>query len=178
MNWKLKASIQNAVSLLPSRLSYDAYYFIQRYFGNLRKQNPASRLQAGIGIVDRIYKQNQSIVSKTFLEVGTGHSLNLPIALWLSGASKVITVDLNPYLKPELVFEDITYIRNNLHKIMVLFGTYVELPFFQERLNQLISWNGYSITDLLGAMNISYLAPGRCYTAKYSNSCDRLSYFL
>ncbi|MGR3302934.1 MAG: hypothetical protein ACUZ8I_10590 [Candidatus Scalindua sp.] len=73
--------------------------------------------------MDLIREQNQVMESKTFLEVGTGRRMNLPIALWLGGASKIITVDLNPYLKAELIFRDLAYMRNNQQKVKKLFGT-------------------------------------------------------
>ena len=39
MNWKTKAFIQNAVSKIPSSLSYEFYYRLQRNFGTLKNIN-------------------------------------------------------------------------------------------------------------------------------------------
>ena len=113
MNYKLKAKIQHLVSILPSSLSHAAYYWMQRNFGGLRKDNlnPMSRLEAGIETCNRIEKIGRSFVGATFLEIGTGRRINTPLAFWLLGAEKVVTVDLNPYLKEELVKNDLDYIQ-------------------------------------------------------------------
>ena len=67
MNWKLKAAIQNLVALLPSRLSYDVYYLLQRYFGSLRTSNPTSRLQAGVEIIRRIQQAGCPVLDYLFI---------------------------------------------------------------------------------------------------------------
>ncbi len=115
MNYKLKAKIQNLVNVLPTSLSYPLYYWMRRHFGGLRKENlnPMSRLKARIETCKRIEKIGRSFVGATFLEVGTGRRLNTPLAFWLLGAERVITVDLNPYLKEELVKNDLDYIQKN-----------------------------------------------------------------
>ena len=48
----------------------------------------------------------------TLLEVGTGRRLNVPLILWLLGAEKITSVDLNRYLRPELVAVDMDHYRN------------------------------------------------------------------
>lgn len=159
MNWKLKARVQNFIALLPSSTSYKVYYFLQRNFGGLRKSSPLSRLEAGFKVAELIRKQNRSLSSKTFLEIGTGHQLNLPIALWLCGASRIVTVDLNPYLKYDLVKEDIAYIRDNFGTLVERFSGFSEHPVFINRLEKLVNWTGESLLDLLGFLNIQYMAP-------------------
>src|SRR5574341_1571840 len=121
MKWKQKARIQNLIARLPSSLSYAAYYFIQRRFGGLRSDTPLSRLQAGIKIAQVIRQHGRDLRSSTVLEIGTGTQINLPLALWLAGASRSVTVDLHPYLKAELVFDDIVYIRRNRQEVETLF---------------------------------------------------------
>lgn len=160
MNWKLKARLQNLIGILPSSLGYHLYYYAQRHFGGLRSVNPIRRLKAGVGIMDRIRQHNQAIESQTFLEIGTGRSVNLPIALWLCGASRVITVDLNPYLKPELVSEDISFMRDNQQKVKDVFGSYSHQPIFQERFERLLTHaRNMSTRRLLSALNIECMAP-------------------
>ena len=101
MNWKLKAKIQNAVSFFPSSASYATYYWMQRHFGALKKMNPINKLTAGIETCMRIKKVGRDPVGKVFFEVGTGRAPITPLAYWLMGAQKTITIDLNPYLKEE-----------------------------------------------------------------------------
>src|SRR5262245_61947545 len=94
MNWKTKARLQNAIALLPPRIGNALYYFGQRRFGGLRTALPTSRLEAAREVVGRIESQNRSVSGAAFLEIGTGHQINLPIGLWLCGAARVVTVDL------------------------------------------------------------------------------------
>ena len=157
MKWKAKAQLQHAVSLLPPSLSYSVYYWIQRHFGELRKVNPVTRLTAGIGVCKRIKQFGRTPIGGTFLEVGTGRRINTPVAYWLNGARKIITVDLNPYLKEELVREDIAYIAENKEKIKRLFDNY----FFEDRFRSLLDLaNGeWHLSDLLELCKVDYLAP-------------------
>ena len=99
MHWKLRATSQNTVSLLPTSFSYAAYYWIQRHFGGLRQTNPVSRLSAGIETWKLIQKAGYDPVEKVFFEVGTGREPVVPMAYWLMGAKKTITIDVNPYIK-------------------------------------------------------------------------------
>jgi SAM-dependent methyltransferase len=170
MNWKLKAKIQNLISLLPDSLSYSIYYWIQRNFGSLResKLNPTSRLIGGIETVKRLEQVGRSPVGSTFLEVGTGRKINTPLAFWLLGAEKIITVDLNPYLKEELVREDLDYIVKNKSEIEGLFGNRI----FNDRLNVLLEFieSPYELKNLLKFINIEYIAPGDASRLNLSES--------
>ncbi|MDB9337868.1 MULTISPECIES: methyltransferase domain-containing protein [Cyanophyceae] len=173
MNWKLKAKIQNLVSLLPPNISFLFYNWIQRNFGSLKKNklNPISRLQAGIETCKRIEKLGQSPVGATFLEVGTGWRINTPLAFWLLGAERIITVDLNPYLKEELVKADLEYIKNHATQIEDLF----ENRIVNNRLNLLISFtqSPFNFQDLLQFINVDYIAPGDASQLSIpSNSID------
>lgn len=159
MKWKQKALVQNIIAKLPSELSYELYYIAQRRFGGLRYINPVSRLLAGIGTINKIQEQNHDVLGKTFLEIGTGRRLNVPIALWLCGAAKIVTVDLNPYLKEELVLQDIAFIRQARIDIKSLFGNHAKTEIFQERFYQLIRTR-FTLESLLKTINIEYLAPG------------------
>lgn len=160
MNWKLKARLQHVIGMLPSSLGYRLYYYAQRHVGGLRKTSPIGRLQAGVGIMDRIQRCTKKIDSKTFLEIGTGSSVSLPIALWLCGASRVITVDLNPYLKLELVAEEISFMKEHQEHIKDIFGTFSRHPIFHERLKQLFNHaRDLKPARLLNALNIEYMAP-------------------
>jgi hypothetical protein len=107
MNWRLKAKIQNIVDLLPPSFSYPVYYLLQKYFGSLRGETPVNNLCAGIDICKIIEKLGRSIIGNTFLEIGTGRTINIPLAFWLIGAKEITTIDINSYLKEELVRKNI-----------------------------------------------------------------------
>ena len=158
MHWRLKAFIQNLVDMLPFNLAYPVYYKIQRAFGALKTTDPLEDFGRSISICNAIKQQNYKISGKQFLEIGTGRTINVPIGLWLCGASRIITVDLNPYLNEELVIESIGYIRQHGGEIEKLFDNFSQTPQFKDRLNQLISVKS-NLDALLEIMNIEYLAP-------------------
>lgn len=159
MHWKLKAKIQNAISLLPSSASYTAYYWIQRRFGGLRQVNPISRFTAAIETWKRIQGQHYIPSGKVFLEVGTGRVPLVPLAYWLMGAEKTITIDLNPYLKADLVSESLQYISENEEKILRLFGSLIH----KERFEELLTFSRrshLSVSAFLDLCRVDYIAPG------------------
>jgi hypothetical protein len=159
MNWKIKSAIQNLIELLPDKLSYEAYYRAQRYFGGLRKLNPSSRLIAGIDIWRRIEKHGQSPIDKVFFEVGTGRVPIVPLAFWLMGAKGVISIDLNRYLKEELVRECLQIIYREKDSVADRFGLLMD----KDRFKQLLSLGKEkktSVEKLFNLCNIKYIAPG------------------
>jgi hypothetical protein len=135
MNWKLKAAVQNIISCLPSAQSYNVYYWVQRRFGKLGRVNPSSRLIAGIETWKRIQRHVHSPSGKVFLEVGTGRAPLVPLAYWLMGAKSTITIDLNPYLKEDLIAENLHYISQNKEDILRLFGSLINRKRFNELLD-------------------------------------------
>ena len=157
MRWKLKSKIQHALSLLPSSASYAAYYQIQRNFGGLRQINPVKKLSAGIETWKRILEQSYNPANKVFLEIGTGRITLIPLSFWLMGAEKTITIDLNPYLKEELVRESLQYIAENQEEIQNLFGSLLN----KTRFEQLLEFNkaNFSINKFLNVCRIDYFAP-------------------
>ena len=158
VHWKLKAIIQNAVSLLPSDVSYEAYYRLQRKYGGLRFVSPIVGMEDGIRIVDGIEKAGRSVEQRVFLEVGTGRTVSTPIALWLSGAARVITIDLNPYLKRELIEEEINYIREHQDSVKAMFSGRPDQDGFLERFNILLE-EKTSVDEFLKKAGIEYVAP-------------------
>lgn len=158
MHWKTRAFIQNAVSFLPDSLSYPSYYFIQRNFGRLRRLSPTERYEAGAKIWKRLRDINYNPVGKVFFEVGTGRVPTVPLSFWLMGAEKTITVDLNPYLRPELVREQIAYTAEHQEEVRAIFGSYL----IEDRLQQLVSLSAEKnlpLDKFLKTCGIEYLAP-------------------
>jgi SAM-dependent methyltransferase len=160
MNWRTKARIQNAIASLPFG-SGAVYYRLQRMFGGLRKglNTPGERFLAAIRIAEWIETAGATVVDKRFVEVGTGHMVNVPTALWLMGASETVTVDLNPYLSATLVNESMDYIREHAPEIRAVFGRRADNNAFHSRLEQLIGFSG-DLDELLAMMNVRYLCPG------------------
>lgn len=158
MNWRRKAQIQNLVAALPRA---DAiYYAIQRTVGSFRPGRVPARdwLDAAALMVAWVEGTGRSVVGGRFLEVGTGRSVTLPLALWLWGARSVVTVDLNTYLSGALVMESLDYLRAHKVEVTELFGARAETEEFKERFGRLISFSG-DLKSLLGLATIEYLAP-------------------
>ena len=112
MKWRTKARLQNLIAGLPEPLADYCYFQMQRHFGNLRSPTPVKPLTVGCQIAGAIHEQ-RPLTGMQIMEVGTGRSLALPILLWLLGAGSVTTVDVNRYLRPELVRSDLVYLRSN-----------------------------------------------------------------
>jgi len=174
MNWKTKAFIQNIIALLPSAFSYEFYYQLQRRFGSLKKFNPEGRLNSGVGIAKQLRSLGMEIKNKSVFELGTGRAPLAPLAFWLMGASKITTVDLNPYVKSELVEDSIKYISENRERIEKLFGEYL----ITERLEKLISLSGnkFDLKDFFELCSIEYKAP--CDASETYLAESSIDYFV
>jgi SAM-dependent methyltransferase len=157
VNWKFKAAIQNVLGGLPPVLTNPVYYGLQRTCGGLRSATPFSRMAAGIEIVRRLQEFDRSVQSAAFLEIGTGHQLNLPLSLWLCGAGQVTTVDLNRYLKERLVLNDITYLRQHEDEAKALFAEFSQHDLFEKRFARLTAAG--SLREVFSMTNIRYWAP-------------------
>ena len=168
MRWKIKAIVLNCISILPSSISYAVYYWIQRYFDNLRRMNPDSRLKAGIEIWKRIIALGYDPIGKTFFEVGTGRVPIIPLAFWLMGAERIITIDINPYLKAELIKESLQYISDNEEGIKRLFGALLN----EKNFNDLMKFHknvSFSKSLFLALCHIDYIAPGDAAKTSLAN---------
>jgi SAM-dependent methyltransferase len=76
----------------------------------------------------------------------------------LGGASQIVTVDPNPYLKWELVLEDLAWIRNFPWEVKALFGGHARNPLFQQRFSRLLQTQA-RLEDLCRMMSVRYLSP-------------------
>lgn len=159
MNWKLKAFIQNFVAVFPKNLSYELYFQMQRNFGGLKKPfSPLGHFSVGTGMLKKIQQHGKNFIGKTFLEVGSGRVPLLPVAFWLCGAGKIITVDLNLYMRDELVKDMLFFIKNKESEVKNIFGTLLN----EERFNLLFNYSRKSKInkkDILKLCQIEYLAP-------------------
>ena len=170
MHWKLKAAVQNAVCLLPSSTSYAAYYWLQRHFGGLRQINPIGQLSAGVETWKRIIRHDCDPTGTTFFEVGTGRAPLVPLAFWLMGAEKTITIDMNPYMKVELVRESLRYITSRHEEIEHLFGEFLE----KERYQALLVFADnpdFSLPEFLDFCRVDYVAPGNAASTGLPPQC-------
>jgi hypothetical protein len=157
MNWMFKALVQNSVALLPDPWSHRVYYAMQRRFGGLKAVDAVEKIKQGVELAALLREMGRDVHGASFLEVGTGRRLNLPLSLWLLGAERVFTIDLNPYLKEELVREDVAQIRAQRAAIADLFGAQLRM----DRLDRVIALaDDFSLDALLKTCSIEYIAPG------------------
>jgi len=158
MNWQSKARIQNVIAALPA--SDAIYYAVQRAVGSLRpgRTNPLEWFEAAAQLVEWIESAGRTVGGASFLEVGTGRQLNMPLALWLAGAGRTATVDLNSYLSSALVLESADYVRRNRDEVARQFGALGETPEFRERLSALASFKG-DLAGLMRLASVEYLSP-------------------
>jgi len=92
MKWKKKAAIMHACSRLP--FGDGIYKWGQKRLGRLRA-DPMKRLPAQVKMAGWLNEQGMDIENCTFFVVGTGHIPLVPIGFFLSGAGRIITMDLH-----------------------------------------------------------------------------------
>ena len=157
MNWRTKARIAKLVTKLPASLSDWLYCRLQRSFGRLRRANPTATLHRVMRAAEIIESQGKSLVKSMCFELGTGRSIETPLALWLFGAKKIITVDVNPYLKEMFVRRNLEYIRDHCEEIRDLFGGRI----YGQRLEDLVAFTEkkWRLPDVMEFCSVTYLAP-------------------
>ena len=158
MNWHWKARLAKLIAALP--MSDAIYYRVQRCVGSLhpKRYDPSERLRAATKIVHWAEELGYRMEGRSFLEVGTGRTLDIPLALWLCGAARVLTVDLNTYLAEQLTLESVAFLCCRRAETAAIFGELADRPLFNERLNQLRQFDG-RLADLMLMTHIEYLAP-------------------
>ena len=160
MNWKKKAFIQNFVACLPKKISYELYFQIQRHFGGLKKPySPISHFQVCANVLNKIIGYGYTINGKAFFEVGTGRVPLFPVAFWLCGAGKIITIDLNPYIRNELIMDMLFFIKREETKIKNIFGNLLDMERFDILLNYSRS-SKIKIKDTFNLCKTEYISPG------------------
>ena len=113
--------------------------------------------RAGLETCEIVEMSGRDVRDKVILEIGTGWRINTPIALWLLGAKKVITVDANPYIKIELIKNDLDYIRSNPGKARDILKGRAR----PDRFEMLVAAAGkdHSLNDLFMLLDVEYKAP-------------------
>jgi len=151
--WKVKAFIQNIISLFPDRVSSKIYFYIQKKFGNLRSPKCDVGINAGLDVWKKILEQGETPIDKIFFELGTGRTPMLPLTLWLMGAKKIITVDLNFYYKKKMFRDCVNFLLDDLNRTHRIFDGYL----LESRLNILCKNRGSNID--LNSIGIEYISP-------------------
>jgi len=174
----LKAAVQNTVSILPGNQSWN--YLLQKYITRssgldktrlqLKLQYARRHLQSFFGRQRLQQKEGDTF---TVLELGTGWSPIIPIALFLCGASKIWTIDKRPLLR-----------RENVIRTLQLFAALARdedlsatLPWIREdRLRVMLDavecTNPISVSDILAPFNIEVLIQDAQHTTLEPGAVD------
>lgn len=157
MHWKVKSLIQNGIVLLPKPLANNLYFQMQRHFGGLKNLDPIHFLKSGKEFFKLIREQGKNPVGKVFFEVGTGRSPMLPLSYWLMGAKQTITVDLNHYVREEVLFESLQILCRNKAEVEEALKRELQ----KERFYQLIEMmdHPFDMQKFFELTQIDYLAP-------------------
>ncbi len=172
MNWKTKAALQRTFARLPFG-SEAAYYLLQRKFGNLRTPESALPMfRSGAAVIFAELRDcGVPVEGARVLEVGTGHRIHMPLAFYLAGARSVITVDLYPILKRDLVMAAVADLIRHAADVPAIFQSIAEPEAVSRRLRKLAAARTFE--DLCGIMGLRYLSPADATaTALPSRSVD------
>ena len=157
MNWKWKARIQRVCAGLPV-IRQPAYYFLQRTFGSVQdRADPFPMLGACAQLASILQDTGRPVAGARIMEVGTGRCVNMPLGLYLCGASSVITFDAHRYLKPSLLMAALDAFRAQKDRVIDRFRGMVDTSLLRERLEVLCS--STTSAELLLHAKIEYRAP-------------------
>ena len=173
MNWRHKAVIQRICNNLP--IGKQALYRqLQRRFGGLVKGYDYSFLLSETARMAAMLREvGFHLENAVVMEVGTGWRLDMPLGLFLCGARRIITCDLNRYLDQELALDTVRYITANVERVRALFP-FVEQRVLDDRIARLR--NVDSIDDLFRTTGIEYCAPCDCAHTKFAAGSIDLHY--
>lgn len=105
MDWRIKGAIQKVLGYVPggSRM----HYLLQRRGGGLTDFGRECDIKVDDWrlMMGHLRASSMPLKGKTFLEMGTGWYPTFPFCLYLAGANRIYTLDLNPYLKPEMTIQ-------------------------------------------------------------------------
>jgi hypothetical protein len=95
MRWQWKAVAQAALSRVPYHQKL--YRWLHSTFGQARR-SLGDQLDRKLRLFNRMRSNGPSIEDKVILEIGTGWHPVFPLLLFLAGARRVLTLDMNPWL--------------------------------------------------------------------------------
>ena len=129
----------------------------QKRFGRLTG-DPMRRLPVQIEMAQRISAMGSTVVGKTCLEVGAGHVPLVPIGFYLSGADRIVTVDLHRRIDWGMTKHALKWIAQNPVLLEKLYGQVCPRATFQERMSALQrGWE--DPWRFLPLARIDYMAP-------------------
>ncbi|MBX3210656.1 MAG: class I SAM-dependent methyltransferase [Labilithrix sp.] len=101
MHWRVKGAIQKVLGRVPGGAR--VHHLLQRYGGGLAKFGAEcdTRVEDWRLMVGHLRTSKLPIAGARLVEIGTGWYPTLPVCLWLGGAERVHTFDLNRHVREE-----------------------------------------------------------------------------
>lgn len=160
MNWKVKALVQGAISLLPVG-STRAYEWVQRRFGayGSAQFDAINSFRRTLGIIAKMRNAGFEPEGKRLLEVGTGTRLYSPLTWWICGTREIHTFDVQVLLQAPIVQQEIDCVVQRTDELAAIFREFDVPASFEERLRWLASKAPTTIPELLGLIDGTYHAP-------------------
>jgi SAM-dependent methyltransferase len=117
MNWRMKGAIQKVLGYVPA--GDELHYQLQRRFGGLRDLSHEldAKLEDWRLMAGHLANAGMPITGTRFVEMGTGWYPTFPFSLFLGGAARVDTIDLNRYLRPGLTIDMAEFLGTKLELI-------------------------------------------------------------
>jgi SAM-dependent methyltransferase len=153
MNWKLKAHLLALVSRTPGG---KAIYHRAQSWAGTNRLGPAEGLARAAEIVEMVREAGRDPCRGTYLEVGTGWRPYLPFLLYLVGAERVMTLDVNPWLTEAYAFETYWGLEGQIESVAQRLG--LDAGVLRERYQAAAS-AGRDLERLLKACRIEYRCP-------------------
>jgi len=172
MKWQQKAKIMKILSNIP--MGGVLYKFLQKKFGRLTS-DPMPNIKKQIAITDWLHQYNFPIEGKIFFEVGTGHNAIVPVGFFLSGAKRVVTIDLYKRLDYNIMKNSLFYLVKNRHLIEFLYSNKTNSIILNKRLD-LLSEYWSTPRQFIKMANIQYLAPADAANTNLLN--DSIDYHI
>ena len=161
VGWKLKAGLLRVMAGLPDSIADMVYYRVQRTLGALRAPlNPMTQVRSALEIAKRAERNGVGMAETRVVEIGTGRRLGVPIVLWLLGADDFVTVDINRYLRDDLVREDLAHLLGpHRAELVASLAGLAPTEALEGRLSLLDALVGPSAEDVGKILGLRYAAP-------------------
>jgi Methyltransferase domain len=173
MNWRLKAAIQRVCNCVPVG-KQTLYRQLQRHCGGLVKGYDHSfLLSEAARMAGMLRNAGLDLEGAAVMEVGTGWRVDMPIGLYLCGARRIVTCDLNRYLDKRLTLDTVHYVADNAERIRNLFP-FVEPSLLEARIAKLRRVT--AVEELFRATGIEYYAPCDCADTNFAEGSIDLHY--
>jgi SAM-dependent methyltransferase len=103
MDWRAKALIQKLLGVVPGGAA--VHHLLQRVGGGLARfeRECDVKVEDWRLMVEQLRAARVEVPHATLLEIGTGCYPTFPVCLYLAGAARVLTFDVAPRLRPDMV---------------------------------------------------------------------------